>query len=578
METDPMHAGKAPPRRDAAPAPDVQRRAGRRLQRGVVALTAAVAVGIGLLVAGCGGGSSSPPTPSLDAGGSTATAAPKGNLRNFVWNITYGEPPSLDFIKAAYYPGVTIVTNICDQLYATDVRTGKVTPSLATGVERVGDKTLVYTIRSGVKFWDGTTLTPGDVAASLLRSKNDPASGEGAFFRNVASIKPTGPHEVTVKFARPDAIFEKEMQTAVGGTIGQAAYMKAKGSSYGSPTGGVMCTGPYKLERWDPGNQIVLSRNPGYWNKAVVPKADRVIFKFVASSTAIVNGLSSGAFDGAYEVPPAAIPRLKSSSQGKLRFGPSTQEWMIIPISGPLKSPLVRRALSLSLDRNAIVKSVFAGQGLPVTSFGPPPTRGYAKQTFQTEEAKLPGANPDVAGAKQLVAQAGGAAKGNIVLAVQSDSQVQQQLGTVVQDAAKQIGLNVVLRPVSAEQISNAELQPAARKGFDALLFANYFNIPDPMDEVPFFVGSNKPLAYLNLVGYENGFVNAQMDNAAREVDPQKRAELYLAAEAQWIGKDQALIPLVNPYEVSFGSSRVTGYPTVFPYYGYPWAAFVGAP
>jgi peptide/nickel transport system substrate-binding protein len=373
-------------------------------------------------------------------------------------------------------------------------------------------------------------------------------------------------------------MFRKEMENSVMGTVASAAYMKAKGAKFGTPTGGIMCTGPYKLAKWTPGNDIVLSANPDYWDKAVKPLAKTVTFKFVTNSSSLVNGLASGGIDGSFEVPPGAIPSLQGAGQGTLTYGPSTQEWMIIPISGPLKDARVRRAWSLAIDRAAILKTAFAGHGNVVTTFEPPTTWGYGKAVFQGAASKIAGASPDLATAKSLVASAGAAAKAPIVLAIQGDSQVQQQMGTAVQAAAKSIGLNVKLQTVTAEAISNAELNASARKGFDALLFANYFNIPDPLDEAFFFVGSDKALAYLNLLGYENPKVNSLLDQAATEPYGTRRATLYTQAEAQWIGKDQAFIPLVNPAEIGYGNKRITGQPTVFPYYSYPWAAYVGAP
>jgi peptide/nickel transport system substrate-binding protein len=536
-----------------------------------------------LLAAGCGGSSgSSTSTASTSGGthpgGARVTPAAKGAIANLTWDSPYGEPPSLDYIQAAYYPGVTIVTNTCDQLFTTDQRTGQVKPGLATAVRQESPTRLVYTIRQGVKFWNGTTLKPNDVVVSLTRSKSNPKSGEAAFFRNVKSIQQTGAHQVTITFSTPDPMFQKEMENSVMGTIASAAYMKAKGAQFGTPTGGIMCTGPYKLTTWSPGNEIVLTANPDYWDKSVRPLAKTVTFKFVTDSTALANGLASGAINGSFEIPPAAIPVLQNAGQGTLTYGPSTQEWMIIPISGPLKDPTVRRAWSLAIDRPAILKTAFAGKGNVVTTFEPPTTWGYAKSVFQSAASTIPGASPDVAAAKKLVAAAGPAAKGKIVLAVQGDSQVQQQMGAAVQAAAQSIGLNVQLRSVTATAISNAELNASARKGFDALLFANYFNIPDPMDEAFFFVGSDQTLAYLNLVGYNNPTVNNLLNEAAKQPYGTKRATLYTQAEAQWIGKDQALIPLVNPDEIAYGNKQITGQPTVFPYYSYPWAAYVGAP
>ena len=298
--------------------------------------------------------------------------------------------------------------------------------------------TWIYNLRSGVKFWDGHPLTAADVVYSLQRNLNPKVQPvNGGFFAYVKAIKATGPMQVTVTFTHPDELFNKEMATIAGG-ITEKAYAQAKGKLFGTAKGGVMYTGPYMLKSWSPGNQIVLQKNPNYWDPAYTPKVQTVTVKFIVDTSTLTSALLSGEVDGAYEVPSTSIPELKTASSGKLFFGPGLTVSELLPTGepGPMSNPQLRTALTMAIDRTAIASAVFNGAAIPNKALTPPtawdPT---AIGIYKTAYDALPSLTPDVAAAKKIVASQSGTSK-PIVLALLAGDQVQLQLASVVQQAA----------------------------------------------------------------------------------------------------------------------------------------------
>ena len=149
----------------------------------------------------------------------------------------------------------------------------------------------MITLRDGVKFWDGSTMTADDVVYSLKRNM-DPklASYAAHVFFNVASIEATGPREVTVRFRVPDVQFVNNM-SGVPGMIMQRSFSTKAGAKVGTPSTGVMCTGPFTVGSWKSGQNITLKRHPGYWDAEHKAKAATFEFVFLSDDSTLTSAL-----------------------------------------------------------------------------------------------------------------------------------------------------------------------------------------------------------------------------------------------------------------------------------------------
>jgi peptide/nickel transport system substrate-binding protein len=540
--------------------------------------TVAVGLVLAALVAGCGSGKSSSGSSSTAASPTTpsSTTPPpaRGELANLTWDLPSGEPFSIDPVTGVSNNQFMVATNLCEGLYTLDPHTLKLAPDLATSFSRPNPTTLVYGIRRGVKFWDGHPLTAADVVYSLDRN-GLPIAGGLAFWGPVKTVRATGPYQVTITLSRPDELLPREIVNP-NFDVQEAAYIKQKGKQYGSPQGGLMCSGPFKLVKWTPGNDIVMVRNTDYWNKALIPRVHTVTFKFVSTTSSVTAGLLSGAIDGAADIPATAIPALQHATSGHLYTAPGGEGYGIINYGGLLRNANVRRALSLVIDRPAIVKTIFHGAGQAMTAYAPPWTFGYARSIFQAGFNALPGVTPDVKAAKALFAAAG-SPKTPITIGLASGDQTQQELATVVQQEARQIGMNIVLRTLSPTQYTSLYASASAHKGLAGVIIPSFYVAPDPIEEDGFFFQHNPIYATTDQAGgYNNSKVNADLAAALANYDPVASARLQVAAQAQYIGKDAALIQILSYDYISFVNNRVGGWHSQFDYC-YPWAAYIGS-
>ena len=530
-----------------------------------------------LIATGCGKSSSSDSSSSgltSDAQSVFTTPAATGDIDKFSWNLPNGEPTSLDWILSYGDSENTVLANLCEGLQRQNPDF-TISDGLATS-DRVNPTTYVYTVRAGVKFTDGAPLTAEDVAFSLNRNL-DPKLGSywaSPFYNSVKSITITGADEVTVKLKAPDALFNRMMATAAG-VIGEKRYVEAKGNSYGTPSGGVMCTGPYSLESWKPGSEITLRRNENYWDEDLQPKAAQVQFEFVTDESTASSALISGSIDGTFEVPQASVPQLQKTASGTLTFGAGTQFVGVRQTErrGLLENPKIRQALSLGIDRDAVANVIFNGSSVPATTPVQPAQWGYSKAVFEAAQAELPKPTQDIAAAKDLVKQAGSPTN-PIVIAVSADQSFMSQTAQTIKSAAKQIGLNVEVKGLSTNVFNNLYYDAKARSPYDAFLVQEYgAAVADPIVTLSEFT----PLSDYNYGNLDIPAVTDSISMAIRTYDDDTRAEYVTKAQAALV--DQlGVVTVGNQLSSVYQGSKITGAPASLAFLYYPWAAEVGAP
>jgi len=483
------------------------------------------------------------------------------------WNLPY-EPMSLDPMYTFNYAENTVVANLCDSLVRMkpDLSTE---PGLAATIEQPDDTTIVYTLRDGVTFWDGTPLTAEDVVYSLQRQTGETSTSYFAsYFQNVASITATAPNQVTVELSQPDVLFTQAMATAAGAIVSKAAAESA-GDAFGTPNGGLQCTGPFSLSAWNSGKSIELAANPGYWDQALVPKAAALEFSFIADESTAVNALRTGDVDGQFfYLPPAGLTQLERSDEVTTTYGKSLVFWTMTTANfeGGLGDARIRQALSLAIDRAALTKVVFQGAGIPATSLAGPDYWGYERDAFEAAYSEF-SAEPDLEQAKALVAEAGTVAP--IVLAVQGSSAVHEQTANVIQAAGQSIGLDIQTKVIPVEQFGNLYFDPAAREGIDGFFTTNYGSFADALDVYQFFASTDSH----NYTGWD--LADEQLFAARAETDDAARAAAVIEAQ-QIITEELPWIPLAYEPVTLVQNDRISGATASLAYLYAPWAATIG--
>jgi peptide/nickel transport system substrate-binding protein len=535
----------------------------------------AVAAGCALVASACGrsassAGGSSSGNISPTAGLVTTTPAGTKPVSSAVWAV-YRDVNSLDSIYAFDYPENTADSLMCESLLR-QAPNGSLQPGLAT-VASPSPTTMVFTLRPGVKFWDGHPVTSADVVYSLDRQMNPQLGGfYGLSFNRVASITATGPAQVTIKLKQPDYWLEGEL-SSMAGIVTEKSFAEKQGKNYGTPAGSIMCTGAYMLKSWTPGVGVVAVRNPHYWNPSVHPLIGQITLKGVPDTSSFTSGMLTGGIQGSYSAALPTLNQLRNSSTVKVYQGPgwSTDAFIVSSFSGALGNLDVRRALSLALNRQAIINSVYKGAALMPRWLSNPGTFGYGKQVFTRAYNGSPVLTQNIAEAKKLVQQAGATGK-TITIGTSSQlADIAADTGAY-QAAAQAIGLKVVLKSVSAQNYINFFTDPKARAGVDGFLTVNYGDYADPAALLATLV---LPGGSQNYTGYNNPKITAAMEQARSTANPDKRAALV--AEAEKLAAQQLpWIPDVQPTTLLLLGKGLTGAVSSFAFMFAPWADSLG--
>lgn len=544
--------------------------------RAAVALLAVT----GLTLAGCASGSRGGDAQEGADGGALElvqlTPEASGDLDRATWNSTYGELASLDPAKAFNYSENTIVSNLCEPLFQMQPDFS-VQPNLATGAETEDGLTWTIGIRDDVTFWDGSPMTMDDVVYSLKRH-NDPAEGSywtGGVTANIVDVEQTGDWELAITLQTPDQLLPSSLSTVLGVVVQQEQRMAA-GENYGNPDTGVMCTGPLQFTPgdWKQGQSITLTRYDGYWNSDRAAKAAEVEIGFVVDPTAIANGLSTGEIQGSYDVPLPALGQLASSTSGSLYYGEGMQIMAIISTgNGLFGDPAVRRALTRATDRQAIADTVYEGTGTPSRSVVPQAPWDAVADVQDLRDEQLPDLSYDLDAAKAELEQADVDLSQPIKIAYPSERSFYADILNEMANGAKELGITLEPTGVPSAQFGSFFSDPAAREGYDGFVTTNYLSAPEPLLHL---VSVAKTGSDQNYAGFSDAEIDAALDAALAEADPQRRAELTVEAEAL-VMEQQPWVPINDLAVRLYMDGSVTGAPASFVYLYYPWAADLGS-
>src|SRR5581483_7365666 len=319
----------------------------RCLVRGAVAASVAVLAYASALVVGTG-----------NSGASTAKGTAGSTL---TWALQTNPASLFD----AYYfstEGSTMFSLVQDHILTPGTfgqpQTGE--GSVTASWKALNPTTYTYTIKRGIRFSNGAPLTAKDVAFSM-RVHMDKATGSKMhdFFGNVRSVTTRG-NTVTVRLLKPDSNWQYTPAASPGLVYSEADY-KAKGASFGTPSGLPIGTGPYKFSQFVPNSKVVLTRNPYYKGKKY--PWDQIVFQVIPDEQARLLALQSGQVDGTFQVPNNSLntwmkaPNVKVGtylSGGWRGFSFDVED-------GPFSDVHVRRALAYSLDKVGITYALTSG-------------------------------------------------------------------------------------------------------------------------------------------------------------------------------------------------------------------------
>ncbi|MGB0099807.1 MAG: ABC transporter substrate-binding protein [Nocardioides sp.] len=535
---------------------------------------AAMALAGALGLTACSGGSDGPGTSELTTSDVVDTT-PAGTepVDSIVWGLPTGEPTSIDPIVSGATSEMTVSPNLCENLLRVEPDFS-IQPAVASFADWVDDTTFVIDLRDDVTFWDGTALTAEDVVYSLERTadrKGPSFWSEG--FRYVTSIEKTGPLQVTLEFSQPDAQFRNGLAGPAGGVV-QAAFASKVGRAFGTAQGGVMCTGPYEFVGWTTGDSIEVKANPDYWDGP--PNVGAITFQFISDAATLTTALRAGEIDGAYDLPVSTAVALEKADSGTVYRGNSTQSLSFGPTSskGFGADPKVREALNLAIDKEGLIATVLRGLGTIQRTFTAPLAwSGDAEaEIYQEGYDALPAnAEPDLDRAKELVAEAG-ADGATLVMAIPAGGATESQAATVVQAAAKEIGIDLQLKTMQPTEFSELFYIPEKRAGVDFVCTIGFQEVPGSLYYAPEFA---TPTGLYNWSGYDRPEVTKLLDEARASADQAVTAEKFVEAQAIF-APDNLQVTLAGMNTLLYLGDGLSGSPASIAYISSPWAAELG--
>jgi peptide/nickel transport system substrate-binding protein len=263
-----------------------------------------------------------------------------------------------------------------------------------------GLRTYTCTLRRGIKFTNGDDFTSADVKFSFDRvvKIKDP-SGIYTLLGNLASVTTKGDYSVTFHLKAPQATWPLILTTGAAWIVDSKVYPADKVQPSTSEQVG---TGPYKLDKYVPGQQVVVSKFDDYHGAA--PKNDSVIIRYYTKSSTMKLALTKGDIDMAFrEFTPTELRSLETTKGLTVHKGNASNiRYLVLNVKRPpTDNVAVRRAIAYLMPRQTIAARVYHGDVTPLYSMTPKGFPGHI-DSF----AQLYGRTPSVAKAKATLLKA----------------------------------------------------------------------------------------------------------------------------------------------------------------------------
>ena len=346
-------------------------------------------------------------------------------------------------------PDMAVARMIYDSFVGRDSESNWV-PGLALSWSAPDDHTWEFKLRPDVMFSDGSPFTADDVVYSIERVRTlETPSSYATNLRSIVAVTALDPLTVRITTDRPNAVLPGQLTNIF--IVSAKAFRAAP---LGAIQSGVVSvgTGPFTLETFTRGERLELNRNERYWGTK--PAWTHVSERVITNDGSRVAALLAGDLDLIDVIAPSYVDRLshtpgvlvqKHASDRVMFLQPNVrldrlplatdQSGAPLP-TNPLRDLLVRRALSLAIDRKALAERAFEGDAIPASQLVPPGFGGY--------DPSLPVLPYDLARARALLAQAGYAQGFGLTIACTNNRYVaDEKVCQVVGQMLERIGLKI---------------------------------------------------------------------------------------------------------------------------------------
>ena len=466
--------------------------------------------------------------------------------------IAVGAPvTSLDPHYHQLSPNNAVADTIFDRLVNVDDQSRQV-PGLATEWRAVEPTVWEFKLRPNVRFQNGNAFTAEDVAFTLARLPNVPNSPSsfGAYSRPITRVEIVDPLTIRFHTAAPYPLLPLDMTNVR--IIDKEVSENASTEDFNSLRAAIG-TGPYRAVAHRNGDRIEFERFDGYWGDRA--PFDRLTYRMITNDAARTAALLAGDVDMIDQVPTSDLTNLRRSTTVHLsetlglrliflgldHLRQANENSPLVtdndgkPLGrNPLQDVRVRRALSMAIDRRAIVDRVMEGAAVPANQFLPEGVFGYV--------ADLPPPAYDPDGAKRLLAEAGYPNGFRIQLNGPNDRYINDS--RIIQ-AIGQMWTRIGVRTAVEAQPWTTFVGRAGRSEYSAFLIGWGSN-PDgshPLRNILGTVNRDRGWGSSNRGRYSNPQVDALLLESLSELDNAKR-EREVVDAMRIAMTDVAVVPL----------------------------------
>lgn len=433
---------------------DSQSRSPRRTPLPVACLSAGFLVLV-MVAAAC---SPSPAAPTSPTAAGAPSAAPTGSVSS--GNSPTAAPTTGGQVTAAMqYDSSDMdpatLNSVTDQQEMGGVFDGlvryrlggtEIEPALAESWDTGGGGTRVtFHLRQGVRFHDGSPLSSSDVKFTFDRIK-DPAtkSPSAGLFASITSVETPDDSTAVLVLAQPEPSLLVTLASTAGWIVPQKIVTQAGDAFHHQAVG----TGAFKLDRWTPGSELVLARNPGWWGGP--PPLDRVVYKPITDPSTMYAAFDAGNVDIVQVTDPDKYEQYKADTTHVTLTevpGLITRFFGMNTRAKPFDSPQVREAVIRAIDRPGLVSGLFKGMSEVATQAAAPGVDAHVDGLSQYEY--------DPEKARALLAQAGYPSGTSFEFWVPNIDRFTNP-ATVVQEQLKAVGLDAQIKVLDTPSLLQA--------------------------------------------------------------------------------------------------------------------------
>lgn len=409
-----------------------------------------------IILAACGSGT----TPT------TTTSKYGGNIKvGLDADVT-----TLDPLKSTSLYDRQVMLNIYDTLVRLDANNA-IVPDLATSWSYSTPTHLVFTLRTGVTFQDGTPFNADAVVFNINRILNAPTSPRYSEISSVQSVTATDSTHVLFTLKKPFSPLLAALTDRAGMILSPTAVQKLGSNLANAPTNAG--SGPFMFQEWVKGDHLTIVKNPHYWMKDAqgnsLPFLQSIRYVPITNESVMYSNLETGNINIADDLGPTEVIAAKSNSSlvYKQEPGLSFFGFMLNTKVAPLNNVHIRRAIEWAVNRPEIVNTVLKGIG--VVAQGPLSPASWA---YSSSFAPYSYNNTT---AKSELAQGGKAGGVSFTLLITSGSPLNAQEAQFIQSELQPAGITVNIK----QETFTTLLNDTSAFNFQAALIG-WSGRPDP--------------------------------------------------------------------------------------------------